>query len=75
VPLAATDESGQVIQLMLVSQSTPSGHAIAGEELARLEHAIYELTPRYEQVVHLRNELKLSFVEFDIAVSCSDDGA
>jgi RNA polymerase sigma-70 factor (subfamily 1) len=75
VPLGAADESGQEIQLMLDSQSTPSGHAIAGEELARLEQAIKELPPRYEQVIRLRNELKLSFIEIGVALSCSDDAA
>jgi RNA polymerase sigma factor (sigma-70 family) len=75
VPLEAVDDSSHEFQLAAATQSTPIGHAIAEEELASLEKALQELTPRYEQVIRLRNELKLSFIEVGIALSCSDDAA
>jgi RNA polymerase sigma-70 factor (ECF subfamily) len=55
--------------------SSPSGHAVANEEQLRLEAALRQLSPRHEQVIRLRNELKLSFAEVGIALSCSDDAA
>ncbi len=55
--------------------SSPSGHAVANEEQTRLEAALRELSPRHEQVIRLRNELKLSFSEVAVALSCSDDAA
>jgi RNA polymerase sigma-70 factor (ECF subfamily) len=73
VPLALEDESRE-IELALGSQSTPSGHAIASEEHGQLEKALQE-PPRLEQVIRLRNELKLSFIEVGIALHCSDDAA
>ena len=36
---------------------------------------LQQLSPRYEQVIRLRNELKLSFAEVAIAMSCSADAA
>ena len=45
------------------------------EEFQRLEEAIQQLPPRYEQVIRLRNELKLSFAEVAVAMSCSPDAA
>jgi RNA polymerase sigma-70 factor (ECF subfamily) len=74
VRLHEDDDSQPGIQLA-ASQSSPSGQVIEGEELARLEQALKELPPRYEQVIRLRNELKLSFNEVGIALSCSADAA
>jgi RNA polymerase sigma-70 factor, ECF subfamily len=58
-----------------ITCSSPSGHAIANEESQRLAAAIRELSPRYEQVIRLRNELKLSFDEVALALCCSPDAA
>jgi RNA polymerase sigma factor (sigma-70 family) len=66
---------GSSQELALASQSTPSGHAMASEEQAQLEMALMQLPARYEQVIRLRNELKLSFSEVGIALGCSDDAA
>jgi RNA polymerase sigma-70 factor (ECF subfamily) len=68
------DESNREIQLAAVS-SSPSGRAADKEELERLEAALKDLSPRYEQVIRLRNELKLSFAEVGVALACSDDAA
>jgi RNA polymerase sigma-70 factor (ECF subfamily) len=75
VPLYKQEELQQDAQRAAVTHSSPSGHAIKGEELAALEKTLNELPPRYEQVIRLRNELKLSFAEVAIALSCSDDAA
>jgi RNA polymerase sigma-70 factor (ECF subfamily) len=75
VSLRDGDTSGAAIQLATASQSTPSGRAAQNEELARLEQALQELSTRHEQVIRLRNELKLSFVEVGEALGCSDDAA
>jgi RNA polymerase sigma-70 factor (ECF subfamily) len=55
--------------------ASPSSFAVANEEYRRLEAAIRQLSPRQEQVIRLRNELKLSFDEVAIALSCSADAA
>ena len=55
--------------------SSPSGHAIANEEQSRLEAALRRLSMRHEQVIRLRNELKLSFAEVGIALGCTEDAA
>ena len=68
------DDSGQNSELALTN-SSPSGHAVVNEELRRLEEALTELSPRYEQVIRLRNELKLSFAEVATAPNCSPDAA
>ena len=57
------------------SGSSPSGKAIVNEEQRRLEQALKELSPSHEQVIRLRNELKLSFDEVAIALSCTPDAA
>ena len=67
-------ESKQPPEIAMI-QSSPSGHAVANEEQTRLEAAIRQLSPRHEQVIRLRNELKLSFDEVAIALSCSADAA
>ncbi len=67
-------ESRQPVELATASGS-PSSHAVANEEQARLEAALRQLSPRHEQVIRLRNELKLSFAEVAVALSCSDDAA
>jgi RNA polymerase sigma-70 factor (ECF subfamily) len=74
VRLQENEESKQQIQFA-AAQSSPSDQAIAGEDLARLEQALQELPPRYEQVIRLRNELGLSFQEVGIALGCSADAA
>jgi RNA polymerase sigma-70 factor (ECF subfamily) len=74
VRLHESKRSEQQIQLA-AAQSSPSAQAIAGEEIARLEQAIQQLPPRYEQVIRLRNELGLSFQEVGIALNCSADAA
>lgn len=58
-----------------VTHSSPSGHAVENEEMERLELAVKELSPRHEQVIRLRNELKLSFNDVAIAMSCTPDNA
>jgi RNA polymerase sigma-70 factor (ECF subfamily) len=68
------DESNQELKLVIAS-SSPSGHAVVNEESKRLEEALKNLSPRYEQVIRLHNELKLSFAEVAIAMSCSADAA
>jgi RNA polymerase sigma-70 factor (ECF subfamily) len=60
---------------LAVGTSTPSGHAVAAEESARLEAALRQLSPREEQVIRLRNELQLSFAEVGVALECSADAA
>lgn len=60
---------------LAVGDSTPSGHAVAAEDSARLEAALGELSPREEQVIRLRNELQLSFAEVGVALECSADAA
>jgi RNA polymerase sigma-70 factor (ECF subfamily) len=60
---------------LAITNSSPSGHAVVNEELRRLEEALTELSPRHEQVIRLRNELKLSFAEVAIALDCSADAA
>ena len=57
------------------SVTSPSGEAMADEERARLESAIRQLSPRHEQVIRLRNELKFTFVEVGLALGCSADAA
>jgi RNA polymerase sigma-70 factor (ECF subfamily) len=54
---------------------TPSSHAVNNEENQRLEDTLKELSPRHEQVIRLRNELKLSFIEVALALKCSPDAA
>jgi RNA polymerase sigma-70 factor, ECF subfamily len=68
------DESSREPELVIAS-SSPSGHAVVNEESKRLEEALQQLSTRYEQVIRLRNELKLSFAEVAIAMSCSPDAA
>jgi RNA polymerase sigma factor (sigma-70 family) len=68
-------ESKQQIDLLADSMSSPSRHAAANEERGRLEQALKALMPRYEQVIRLRNELKLSFNEVGVALNCSADAA
>ena len=67
-------ESSQEHQLAIASGS-PSRHAVVNEESKRLEDALQQLSPHYEQVIRLRNELKLSFAEIAVAMSCSPDAA
>jgi RNA polymerase sigma-70 factor (ECF subfamily) len=74
VRLQENDESEQRIQLA-ANQSSPSAEVIVGEERARLEQALQELSPRHEQVIRLRNELGLTFEEVGIALNCSADAA
>jgi RNA polymerase sigma-70 factor, ECF subfamily len=74
VRLHETEESEQPIQLV-ANQSSPSAEVIGGEERGRLEQALQELPPRYEQAIRLRNELGLSFQEVGIALNCSADAA
>jgi RNA polymerase sigma-70 factor (ECF subfamily) len=57
------------------TNSSPSGHAMANEEYLRLEAALRELSPKYEQVIRLRNELKLPFADVAVALSCTEDAA
>lgn len=54
---------------------TPSEHAVMNEELAQLDKALRRLAPRQEQVIRLRNELKLSFDEVGLALECSANAA
>jgi RNA polymerase sigma-70 factor (ECF subfamily) len=68
------EPSSPAVELASLSRS-PSGQAVMNEDLRRLEEAIRQLPPRYEQVIRLRNELKLSFDEVAIAMSCSPDAA
>jgi RNA polymerase sigma-70 factor (ECF subfamily) len=75
IPLHLIDDSAQQAVMAAISTSTPSGHAVANEECAYLELALKELMPRYEQVIRLRNELKLSFAEIAVALDCSSDAA
>lgn len=72
--LELVDQSNQYREFAITS-SSPSGHAAATEELCRLEAALKGLPTRYEQVIRLRNELKLSFAEVAIALNCSIDAA
>ncbi|MGI9430465.1 MAG: sigma-70 family RNA polymerase sigma factor [Bythopirellula sp.] len=74
VPLHQGGGSQGKLQLPATT-SSPSGHAIMEEERERLDQAMRELPPRYEQVIRLRNELKLSFGEVATALSCSPDAA
>jgi RNA polymerase sigma-70 factor (ECF subfamily) len=74
VRLQENEGSEQRIQIA-ADQSSPSAEVIGSEEHARLEQALQELPPRYEQVIRLRNELGLSFQEVGIALSCSADAA
>jgi RNA polymerase sigma-70 factor, ECF subfamily len=74
-PLQLIDDSAQQLVLGMNNISTPSGQAVANEESARLEQALRELSLRQEQVIRLRNELKLSFTEIALALSCSSDAA
>ncbi len=41
----------------------------------RLEAALRQLSPRHEQVIRLRNELKLPFADVAVALSCTEDAA
>lgn len=75
VRLDEHDDSQPEIELAAASQSSPSGPVIEDEERVRLQQALRKLPPRYEQVVRLRNELKLSFDEVGIALDCSADAA
>jgi RNA polymerase sigma-70 factor (ECF subfamily) len=67
-------ESKQPVEMAMI-HSSPSGHVMANEEETRLEAALRQLTPRHEQVIRLRNELKLSFTEVGISMNCSEDAA
>jgi RNA polymerase sigma-70 factor (ECF subfamily) len=67
-------ESKQLHELAM-TESSPSGHAVANEELLRLEAALRQLSSRHEQVIRLRNELKLPFADVAVALSCSEDAA
>lgn len=69
------DDSNQELLLAGSSGSSPSGQAVVNEEHERLERALKELSPRYEQVIRLRNELKLTFSEVATALSCTPDAA
>lgn len=60
---------------LAVTNSTPSGHAVAAEECMQLGAALSQLSPREEQVIRLRNELQLSFAEVGTALGCSADAA
>jgi RNA polymerase sigma-70 factor (ECF subfamily) len=75
MPLHLMDDSAQQLVLAVNNISTPSGHAVANEESASLEAALRKLSARHEQVIRLRNELKLSFAEIGVALSCSSDAA
>jgi RNA polymerase sigma-70 factor, ECF subfamily len=68
------NDSNEEPNLAMVT-SSPSGHAAANEEHRRLEDALQQLSPRHEQVIRLRNELKLTFAEVAIALNCSADAA
>jgi RNA polymerase sigma-70 factor (ECF subfamily) len=72
--LHALSESRHLPELA-TTESSPSGHAVANEELMRLEAALRQLSPRHEQVIRLRNELKLPFADVAVALSCSEDAA
>lgn len=63
--------------LMIASSnlSSPSKHAVSNEEQIRLEAALLELSPRQEQVIRLRNELKLSFAEIATVLDCTADAS
>ncbi len=67
-------ESKQPHELAMIN-SSPSSHAAANEEQTRLEAALRTLSPRHEQVIRLRNELKLPFSEVAVALSCTEDAA
>ncbi len=54
---------------------TPSSCACRHEELSQLRDALRELPPRYEHVIHLRNELRLSFLEIAAILDCSENAA
>jgi RNA polymerase sigma-70 factor (ECF subfamily) len=72
--LHALSESKQPAEIAMI-HSSPSGHAIANEEQLRLEAALRQLSVRHEQVIRLRNELKLSFAEVATALGCTEDAA
>lgn len=55
--------------------STPSSCACQREELSQLQSALRELPPRYEHIIHLRNELRLSFSEIGAILDCSENAA
>ena len=74
VPLWLRDDSAFEIGVEARHQS-PSSNAIEQEERERLAAALSQLSPRHEQVIRLRNELKLSFNEVGTALGCSDDAA
>jgi RNA polymerase sigma-70 factor (subfamily 1) len=57
------------------SHSSPSGHAMASEERQRVERAARRLSSSYEQVIRLRNDLGLSFIEVGVALNCSNEAA
>nr|WP_261360665.1 sigma-70 family RNA polymerase sigma factor [Aeoliella straminimaris] len=55
--------------------TTPSGQMHKNEQVERLERAIAKLPPRQEQVVRLRNELRLTFEEAGKVLGCSAGAA
>jgi RNA polymerase sigma-70 factor (ECF subfamily) len=67
-------ESKQPAEIAMI-HSSPSGNAIANEEQSRLDAALRQLSMRQEQVIRLRNELKLSFAEVGTALGCTEDAA
>jgi RNA polymerase sigma-70 factor (ECF subfamily) len=67
-------ESKQPAEIAM-THSSPSGNAIANEEQSRLDAALRQLSMRHEQVIRLRNELKLSFAEVGTALGCTEDAA
>lgn len=68
-------EGSQALPLLAHDLSSPSQHAAANEEAAQLEAALRQLPARQEQVIRLRNELRLSFAEIATMLDCSTDAA
>ncbi|MCA9212651.1 MAG: sigma-70 family RNA polymerase sigma factor [Planctomycetales bacterium] len=74
MPQWLRDDSANEFDIAAEQQS-PSWKAIEREERERLDAALKQLSRRHEQVIRLRNELKLSFSEIGQAIDCSDDAA
>lgn len=71
----SNESSRQQLSQLAALSGSPSAHAVKNEESARLEEALRRLSARHEQVIRLRNELKLSFAEVAVAIGCSPNAA
>lgn len=59
----------------IADDTSPSGHAIRNEELARLERALACLPEHYREVIELRNQQHLSFPEIGARINRSEDSS